>query len=182
LDEVAGKIPTRPVDNVYLTPGTEVAVIERGGASRRVRAQRTERCLILGAGVLEGMRMKELRAILAHEYGHFQNEDTAGGGLALAVRRSILNTIVHLAKNGAATWYNPAWWFIRGFFNLFLRISQGASRLQEVLADRWVAFTYGSEAFEQGLRHIVEREIRFLAVADRAIKELTVLRAPLMNL
>lgn len=160
LDDVAGRIGTRPVDNVYLTPGTDFAVMERGGGLGQLRSG-SERCLILGIGVLEGMRLDAFRAVLAHEYGHFSNRDTAGGGFALAVRRSTLAMAIGLAKGGAASWINPAWLFVNGFLRTFMRISQGASRLQEVLADRWAAFTYGADAFERGLRHVIQRSIRF---------------------
>jgi Zn-dependent protease with chaperone function len=181
LDEVAGKIETRPVTNVYLTPGTDFAVMERGGVFRQLRGH-SERCLILGIGVLEGMAMRPFRAVLAHEYGHFSNRDTAGGGFALTVRLSIQSTAVNLARGGAATWYNPAWLFVNGFYRVFLRISQGASRLQEVLADRWAAFAYGSRSFAEGLRHVVERSIRFNVHANSVLKEVMEGEKPLANL
>jgi len=170
LDEVADKIGTRAVSNVYMTPGTDIAVMERGGLTRRIAGQ-AERCLILGAGVLEGMGLTPFKAVLAHEYGHFSNRDTAGGGLAIAVHRSIFAMAANMARGGAATWYNPAWWFLRGFHRLFLLISQGASRLQEVLADRWAAFSYGARAFEDGLRHVIERSVRFPDHVDATFKE-----------
>jgi hypothetical protein len=44
LDEVAARIDTAPVDSVFLTPGTDLAVMERG---RMIETNR-ERCLILG--------------------------------------------------------------------------------------------------------------------------------------
>jgi Zn-dependent protease with chaperone function len=160
LDDVAARIGTRPVDSVYLTPAAEVAVFERGGVLRQVSGK-SERCLVLGAAVLDGMSVRELKAVLAHEYGHFHNEDTAGGGFALAVRRSVMTMAVHLVRGRAASMLNPAWWFVRGFYAVFLRVSQGASRLQEVLADRWAAFAYGSEAFSRGLTHVIERSVRF---------------------
>jgi Zn-dependent protease with chaperone function len=181
LDAVAAKIQTRPVTNVYITPGTDMAVMERGGVSSQVRGH-TERCLILGLGVLEGMKVRPFRAILAHEYGHFSNRDTAGGGFALAVRRSLLSTAENLALRGAAAWYNPAWLFVNGFYRVFLRISQGASRLQEVLADRWSAFTYGARSFEDGLRHIIDRSVRFDAHADSVLHEVIEGERPLTNL
>jgi Zn-dependent protease with chaperone function len=170
LDDVASRVGTRAVDNVYLTPGTDVAVMERGGLARQLRGA-TERCLVLGVGVLDGFRIGPLKAVLAHEYGHFSNRDTAGGGFALAVRRSLVTMARTLAENGAAAWYNPVWLFLNGFYRVFLRVSQGASRLQEVLADRWAAMTYGSKAFEEGLRHVIERSIRFDAAAGRALAE-----------
>jgi len=181
LDEVAARIGTRPVDSVYVTPGTEVAVLERGGLLRQLRGK-SERCLVLGAAVLDGMRVRELKAILAHEYGHFHNEDTAGGGFALAVRRSLMTMAVHLVRGGAASNLNPAWWFVKGFHSAFLRISQGASRLQEVLADRWAAFAYGSEAFARGLRHVVARSVRFDSHVDASLGEVVAAKQPLANL
>lgn len=170
LRDVAAKVGTRPVDTVFVTPGTDIAVFERGGMLKQLRG-RTERCLVLGAGVLDGMDLAAFKAILAHEYGHFSNRDTAGGGFALAVRRSLLKVAIGLAEAGAAAWYNPAWLFLLGFQNVFLRISQGASRLQEILADRWAAVTYGAAAFERGLRHVVARGVHFDAHANATLTE-----------
>jgi Zn-dependent protease with chaperone function len=172
LDEVAAKVGTRPVDSVYLQPGTEVAVTERGGLVAQMRGA-SERCLILGVAVLEGFELPAFKAVLAHEYGHFVNRDTAGGGFALLVRRSLFSMASALASGGAATWYNPAWWFVNGFHRVFLRISHGASRLQEVLADRWAAVAYGSASFEHGLRHVVRAGARFDAHVNATLKEVT---------
>ncbi|HYI12326.1 MAG TPA: M48 family metalloprotease [Thermoanaerobaculia bacterium] len=173
LDEVAGRIGTRAVDNVYLTPGADVAVMER---------RSKERCLILGLAALDGLALRPLKAILGHEYGHFSNRDTAGGAFALAVRNSMHATAVGLAEGGAAAWYNPAWLFVSGFNRVFLRISEGASRLQEVLADRWAVFAYGADAFETGLRHVVERGVRFDAHVNATLREVVDNQAPLANL
>jgi Zn-dependent protease with chaperone function len=173
LGDVARRVGTRPVDNVYLTPGTELAVMERGGMGKHLRGQ-AERCLILGVGVLEGLKIGPLKAVLAHEYGHFSNRDTAGGGFALAVRRSLITMAQSLGQAGAAAWYNPAWIFLNLFYRVFLRISQGASRLQEILADRWAAFTYGSKSFEEGLRHVIEQSVRFDVRAGATLQDMAV--------
>jgi Zn-dependent protease with chaperone function len=181
LARVARRIGTRPVDAVFLTPGTEVAVFEQGSLAKQLMG-RSQRCLILGIGVLEGMTKGELKAILAHEYGHLVNRDTAGGGLALAVRRSVHEMASTLARGGAATWYNPAWWFVNGFHRVFLRVSQGASRLQEILADRWAALAYGGKNFARGLRHVIERSIRFDRHAEASLKEVIEGERALANL
>src|SRR4029079_12221765 len=131
---------------------------------------------------LEGMRLGPLKAVLAHEYGHLTNRDTAGGGFALAGRRSLHTMAQSLASSGAAAWYNPAWLFLNGFYRVFLRISQGASRLQEVLADRWAVFAYGADAFEAGLRHVIERSVRFDAHVGATINEVVKQKLPLANL
>jgi Zn-dependent protease with chaperone function len=181
LGDVASRVGTRPVEAVYLTPGTEVAVFERGGLWRQLSG-RGERSLILGIGVLDGLRLGPLKAVLAHEYGHFSNRDTAGGGLALTVRRSLITLMVGLATSGAAAWYNPVWLFVQGFQHMFLRISQGASRLQEVLADRWAATLYGGQAFEDGLRHVIDRSVRFSAHVNTTLQDTLLRRRPLQNL
>src|SRR6185503_9969406 len=122
------------------------------------------------------------KAILGHEYGHYSNRDTAGGAFALSVRNSLAATAHGLASGGAASWYNPAWLFVNGFNRVFLRISEGASRLQEVLADRWAVFAYGADAFEAGLRHVVERGVRFDAHVGLTLKEVVDGKVPLANL
>lgn len=182
LGDVAGAVGTRPVDRAYLTPGTEMAVTERGGLWTSLRGKRTERSLITGVALFDGMTQVQLRSILAHEYGHFRNEDTAGGGFALAVRRSLITLIVRLAQSGAAGAFNPVWWFVRGFYRVYLGMSQGASRLQEVLADRWAIKAYGSEAFIGGYKHVVARSVEFDHDVDSTIKEVIEKRRALPNL
>ena len=165
LDEVALEIDTRAVDNVYLTPGTDLAVMERGGVFRQMRGT-SERCLILGVGVLDDMKIGPFKAILGHEYGHFSNRDTAGGGFSLAVTRSIHLTAEGLAEGGAGGFFNPTWLFLIGFNWVFMVVSQGASRLQEILADRWAVMAYGARQFERGLRHVIESSVGFDARAQ----------------
>ena len=181
LDEVAARIGTRPVDRVFVTPFTEIAVFDRGSLGQQLRGSH-DRCLILGVGVLDGMRMRAFKSVLAHEYGHFHNEDTAGGGFALGVRRSLFAMTMQLVARRVASAINPAWWFVRGFWRAFLGISQGASRLQEVLADRWAAFAYGSMAFEEGLRHVIERSVRFDAHLNVTLAEVVNNKMALPNL
>lgn len=181
LDGVAKVIATRGPDKVFLTPGTSMAVFERGSALRTMTG-RGERCLIVGAGLLPGFRVGPFKAILAHELGHFKNEDTAGGATSLVVRRSLTQMIVSLSLGGVARRFNPAWLFVEGFHHVFLRISQGASRLQEVLADRWAITAYGSENFVAGLQHVIRREVCFDVEVDHAIRVAVESATPLPSL
>jgi Zn-dependent protease with chaperone function len=170
LQEVSQKVGTQMVDKVYLVPGVDIAVFEEGSLWKRFLGK-TRRCLILGLGALKGMTQLQLKSILAHEFGHLYNKDTAGGTLALHVRRSIHASAQALAAGGAARWYNPAWLFINGFYRIFLRISEGASRLQEVLADRMAALAYGANTFVQGLTSVIKRSIEFNVVANIEIAQ-----------
>jgi hypothetical protein len=50
------------------------------------------------------------------------------------------------------------------------------------MADRWVAFVYGAKVFEQGLRHVVERSIRFQAYVNVILQEVVDGKITLANL
>jgi Zn-dependent protease with chaperone function len=171
LDEVAAQVGAEPMDTVYVTPDVEIGVLERGSWLRRLTG-RHERCLVIGVASLDGMEVLELKSILAHEYGHLSGGDCVHGRFALRVRASMLAAVHGLARGRAATWYNPAWWFLRGFYHVFGHISQGASRMQEVLADRRAAACYGTDAFCNGLRHMVAQSIRFETLAAAELHSL----------
>jgi len=115
------------------------------------------------------MTQSQFKAILAHEYGHFSNRDTAGGNLARQVRISIHTFAYNLAMSRQAHWLNPAWLFVNGFYRIFLRITLGASRLQEILADRYAAVAYGARNFTEGLTHIVRQSLTFEMQVNREI-------------
>jgi Zn-dependent protease with chaperone function len=68
------------------------------------------------------------------------------------------------------TRWNLGFRFLIIYHKLFTRISHGASRLQEVLADRLSAYHYGAQAFEDGLRHVVYREAEFSYMASCEVK------------
>ncbi len=178
--EVAQRVDTRPVDAIYVTPGCEVAVTERGSLYRKLRGT-SERALILGLGVLPALSQGQFRAVLAHEYGHFSNRDTAGGNLALQVRASLLRMASRLTARGFAAWFNPGWLFITGFNRLFLRITLGASRLQEILADRYAAVTFGVRNFVDGLTNIVRQDLAFDMRVSNEVEQATAQSRALHN-
>ncbi len=168
-EQVAERVGARAVDVIYVTPAVEIAVTESGSLLRRVIGK-GKRCLILGLGALPDLAVGQFQAILAHEYGHFVNRDTAGGNLARQAHVSIKRMAYGLARHGQANWYNPAWIFVNVYHRIFLRITLGASRLQEILADRYAAIAYGVQNFAQGLQHIVRQDIAFsMLVEEQAV-------------
>jgi Zn-dependent protease with chaperone function len=181
VTQVAENVGTRPIDQIRITEGTDLAVYEKG--SYRARTQdKAQRMLILGIGVLDGFRLNAFRAVIAHEYGHFSNRDTAGGDAAFRVNADMSNFIIAILVRGLAVWYNCAFHFLRLYHFLFRRISHGASRLQEVMADIGAVTQYGAAAFEEGLRHAVLRGITFESAAglidrDQSLQTLSGLRA-----
>jgi Zn-dependent protease with chaperone function len=166
--DVARDVGTRPIEEIRITPGTELAVYESG--TRKEKAQdKSRRVLILGIGVLKGFRTTAFKAVLAHEYGHFSHRDTAGGDAALRVGNDMMKFAFAMATAGQAVWWNLGFQFVRVYHFLFRRISLGASRLQEVLADRTAALRYGSASFEEGLTHVIRRSVELNRVAHRKL-------------
>src|SRR5215216_1955374 len=158
--EVAQVVSTRPVDEIRVTPGTDMAVYERGSFTERIQ-DRAHRILILGVGTLNGFNENAFRAVLAHEYGHFRHRDTAGGDVAIRVNNDMMKFAFAMIESGQAVWWNVAFQFLRVYHFLFRRIAHGATRLQEVLADRVAAGKYSPQAFEEGLTHVIRREVEF---------------------
>jgi Zn-dependent protease with chaperone function len=158
------------VEEIRIVPGTELFVYERG--SRREREKDLgRRVLVIGIGLLAGFSQNAFRAVLAHEYGHFSHRDTAGGDIALRVNQDMMKFAIAMAYAGQAVWWNIAFQFLRVYDFLFRRISFGATRLQEVLADRAAVRLYGAMPFEEGLRHVIRRSIEFNRLADTEINE-----------
>jgi hypothetical protein len=178
---VAAVVGTRAVDEIRITPGTDLAVYEKGTFRERTN-DKAKRILIVGGGVLNDFEQTGFRAVLAHEYGHFSHRDTAGGDLAMRVNADMMKFAHAMILSGQAVWWNVAFHFLRIFHFIFRRISHGATRLQEVLADRVAASMYGPKAFEQGLTHVVRKAVEFNYLATKEIKESTNSRRKLQNL
>jgi hypothetical protein len=156
--EVAQSVGTRAVDEIRITPGTEMVVMSAGArASDGVTSHAASSYWAwIGQRFSTGRIPRRART----RNGHFAHRDTAGGDVALRVRRDITMFAIALYQQGQAVWWNLAFQFLRYDF-LFRRISHGAIRLQEVLADRMAAHVYGPAAFEEGLRHVIARSVEF---------------------
>ena len=159
-DAIAKRLDTRPIDKIFILPGTQIGVTEQGGIFSAM-LNNGRRDLYLGLGALHGLTRGQFRAILAHEYGHFSNRDTAGGDLSLQIRVSMSEMARQLMMRGLAQWYNPAWLFLNFYNHIFMIVTLGASRLQEVLADRYAAIAYGSQNLINGLKHVITQSITF---------------------
>ena len=178
---VAAAVNTRPVDEIRITPGTDLAVYEKG--TWRERSQdKAQRILILGIGVLNDFKQNGFRAVLAHEYGHFTHRDTAGGDVAIRVNNDMMKFAYAMIANDQARPWNVAFQFLRIYHFIFRRISHGATRLQEVLADRVAALNYGPLAFEEGLTHVVRKDVEFHHLAAKEIDASVQARRALQNL
>lgn len=158
IRRVAAMVGQKPPAHVYLVPDVNAFVTERGGwmgiGSRRVMG--------VGLGLMNLLTVSELRAVLAHELGHFDGGDTKLGPWIYKTRGAIIRTVQNLFRAGAATASSelrtvgfvltligkPFEWFAK----LYLRITHAISRAQEYSADRVAATTQGTKALVEGLK------------------------------
>lgn len=179
--EVAQIMGTHPIDEIRITPLNDLAVYEKGTWREKMN-DKGKRILILGTSVLNDFKKEDFKAVLAHEYGHFTHRDTAGGEVALRVQNDMTKYFIALYNAGQNTVWNVAFHFLRLYNFIFRRISHGATRLQEVLADKVAAETFGASSFINGLTHVIKREIEFNKYANIEIEEAVNLKRPLNNL
>jgi len=179
--KVAQLMGTRPIDEIRITPLNDLAVYEKGTWREKMN-DKGKRILILGTSVLNNFKKEDFKAVLAHEYGHFAHRDTAGGEVALRVQNDMTKYFIALYKAEQNTVWNVAFHFLRLYNFIFRRISHGATRLQEVLADKVAAETFGSRSFSNGLTHVIKRDIEFNKYANLEIEEAVKFKRPLNNL
>ena len=143
--------------HVYLVDDVNAFVTERGGllgvGSRRVMG--------LGLPLLRTLTVSELRAVIAHEMGHFYGGDTKLGPWIHKTRASMVRTVINLGRagQGAAAVHAfipflfaivraPFLWQAKGY----LRVSQAVSRAQEYSADGVAVRAEGVAALAGGLK------------------------------
>lgn len=155
IREVAAATAQPLPAHVYLVHDVNAFVAQRGGVlgfgSRRVMG--------VGLPLARALTVSELRAVIAHEMGHFHGGDTRLGPFIYKTRGAILRTVDNLARaHDAAAEVGsvalvfralraPFVWFAHGY----LRITLAISRAQEYGADAIAARTEGADAAIRGL-------------------------------
>jgi Zn-dependent protease with chaperone function/Flp pilus assembly protein TadD len=154
LLDVAKRVDTEPIHEVYLAPGSSIGVHQEGrgpfgifGIKRRV--------LTLGMSTLHFLTVSELKSILAHEYAHFSHNDTFYSRFIYRVQMSIESALRGMGETGGKLNYvNPFFWFLYLYYKSYELLSAGYSRSREFLADRMACTLYGSDVFASALRKV----------------------------
>src|SRR5207237_2757266 len=129
LQTVARAVGEAMPAEVYISPEMNAGVLQRG--RRRV--------MVLGLPLMQALTVNEMRAVLAHEFGHYHGGDTRLGPWIYKTRAAIGRTLQGLAGYSAML-QKPFVWY----GNMFLRISHAISRRQELTADQLAAQLYGA--------------------------------------
>ncbi len=162
VEEVARRVGARPVDRVYLVPEPVVRVYSLGSWGEQLRGQ-GQLGLDLGVAALSRLTSTQLKTILAHEYGHVVGGDVAGGQVAQRVKVALFEMVRTFRQHGQSVWFNPVWLFLSYYAEVFLRVSLGASQLQEAAADRLAARAYGGANLNAALTRVIRQSIEFEA-------------------
>lgn len=145
LNQVARAVGQEMPAEVYLAHDVNAWVAQRGGvmgfASRRVMG--------IGLPLARVLTVSQLRAVLAHEFGHYYGGDTKLGPWVYKTRGAIMRTVQALAGRGSVL-QRPFIWYAK----MFLRISHAVSRRQEFVADEVAARTVGAKPLIEGLRAV----------------------------
>jgi len=135
LEDVARATQQEMPREVYLVSDVNAWVTERGGMLGIGR----RRVMGIGLPLMQTVTLPQLRAILAHEFGHYHGGDTALGPWIYKTREAIGRTVENLANSGSFL-HKPFLWY----GNLFMRVTQAISRAQELAADRLSAAVAGA--------------------------------------
>ena len=146
LEGVARAVGESMPEEVYMTPEMNAGVLQRG--RRRV--------MVLGLPLMQVMTVSQMRAVLAHEFGHYYGGDTRLWPWIYRTRETIERTLSGLSRTSSFLQL-PFLWYGR----LFLRVSQAVSRQQELAADALAARTFGAVPMIDGLRALARGSIAF---------------------
>ncbi len=166
IEEAARLAGTRAPDRVLLTGDVNASVSEQ---TRLLGLVRGRRSLSLGVPLLAGLTVPRLRAVLAHEFGHYGNHDTRLIGPTMRGRVSILHTIEQFrlgAKDNGRTFAIVGNLYVR-YGRMYMRASQSVARRQELAADRRAALTVGRATTANALREVPLLDAAFEFYVDR---------------
>jgi len=150
IDAVRRATGQKPPRHVYLLIDVNAWVAQRGG----VMGIGSKRVMGLGLPLLQVLTVDEVRAVIAHEFGHYHGGDTMLGPWIHKTRMGLVRT---LQAVGGGVIGLP---FV-AYSKLFFRVTNAVSRQQEFAADALAAQVAGAEALADGLTHVHQAAAAF---------------------
>jgi heat shock protein HtpX len=156
LFEVLAEITkaTRQVmpSELYLIPEVNAWVLDRGG----ILGYGSRRVMGIGLPLLQVLSVSQLRAVLAHEFGHFHEGDTKFGPWIYRTRTEIGRTLDRLARYRSLL-QKPFLWYGKAF----LRVTHTIARHQEFSADALAARLVGCQPLIEALKLTYSAAVAF---------------------
>ena len=147
VKSVAAAAEQPPPAELFLVGDVNAFVAERGGRL----GLGGSRIMGIGLPLLQVLTVPQLKSVVAHEFGHFHGGDTRLGPFIYRTRDAIGRTITNFQRAQSLlhlpfTWYG----------NMFLRVTHGISRAQELAADALSVRLVGREPVQTSLRRVNE--------------------------
>ena len=158
VDELATAAGTRGPDETRIVPEVNAAVWE-GSSLLGLRPGR--RYLEIGLPLLAGLSVSELRAVLAHELGHFGHGHTRLAALTYRATMTVGRTVAGLG--------GVLRWVLGGCARLYARVSRAANRAQELQADLAAARAAGRAATRSALRRLPALGVAWAHYSDNYV-------------
>jgi Zn-dependent protease with chaperone function len=130
-------------DEVFIVGDVNAWVANRGGTM----GIGGERVMTLGLGLMQMLSVGELKAVIAHELGHFSGGDTKLGHIVYRTRSAIARTL----EETSGRWVELPF---RAYGALFMRTSMAVSRSQEFAADAFAARLTDPRLLASGLEKV----------------------------
>ncbi len=169
--EIATEIKAKQINKIIITPDPGVGVYLEGNLFSTIFGG-GKRVLEIGLSSLHDLTVDEFKAILAHEYGHFSNRDTSWSSYTYSMGNSLTSTLRSMPgpsqdEKERGGWVrlmmtlNPAYWLLLLYVMLYFKITNGFSRIREVMADITAMRMYGGKAFGSGLLKVATNDTIF---------------------
>ncbi|WP_020569114.1 M48 family metallopeptidase [Neolewinella persica] len=171
IDEIVGRLGVKPPRKVFLGPEVNASVTYNSSFWSMFFPVRKN--LRIGMGLINSLREDELRAVIAHEFGHFSQRSMAVGSYVYNVNYVIFQ-LVNDDEHFTTTAHNIATssiyvypfamvsiyavqatrWLLAKMYGLVNLSYMGLSREMEYHADAVAASLGGGHALASGLRRI----------------------------
>ena len=142
---LAEQAHTRAPDEIRLVPDVNAAVSER---SRWLGLVRGTRRMYLGVPLLTGLTALQLRSVLAHELGHYSGNHGGLAGVVYRGREAIVRIIERVGPGSVVGRLFTA------YGKLYVRVSHGVNRRQELEADQLSARLVGPRTAAAAMREL----------------------------
>ncbi|MGB2654001.1 MAG: M48 family metallopeptidase, partial [Candidatus Acidiferrum sp.] len=157
LNAIAAALEEPVPREVYLIGQVNAFVADRGG----IMGIGSRRIMGIGLPLLSSLTVSEIRAVLAHEFGHYYSGDTKMGPWVYKTQSAMIRTFRNIGSLGelgriaALQFMNMVAAFIlKWYFIFFMRVVNFVSRRKEYRADELACLVAGAEPLAQGLRKI----------------------------
>jgi Zn-dependent protease with chaperone function len=157
--EVAAEAGTAPPDVVVLTPGTDASVHDETLLLGLVRRRRV---LTRGLALLSLVDVAQLRAVLAHEHGHYAAGDTRLSALTHRTREAVERAAAEMGPGLLGRvfgWYRER----------HVRLTEASGRSQELAADVLSARVAGPAVAAEALLASAASSVLFRAYLDEHV-------------